>query len=110
MCLALTRIVEIEGGSVTIDGLEASKVNLHTLREKITVIPQEPVIFDGTIKFNLDPEKKHKPEYLIKMMHEAGLQELLKRTPETKHKEDPDLDIEAEDFGTGEGLDFKIDP
>jgi ABC-type multidrug transport system fused ATPase/permease subunit len=68
------------------------------------------VIFDGTIKFNLDPEKKHKPEYLIKMMHEAGLQELLKREPNSKHVDDPDLDIEAEDFGTGEGLDFKIDP
>jgi ABC-type multidrug transport system fused ATPase/permease subunit len=62
MCLALTRIVEIAGGSVTIDGLEASKVNLHKLREKITVIPQDPVIFEGTIRFNLDPRKKHSDE------------------------------------------------
>lgn len=55
MCLALTRIVEIEKGTVTIDGLEASKVDLTQLRSKITVIPQDPVIFDGTVKFNLDP-------------------------------------------------------
>jgi len=55
MCLALTRIVEICGGTVLVDGVEVSKVNLDKVREKITVIPQDPVIFEGTIKFNLDP-------------------------------------------------------
>jgi len=55
MCLVLSRIIEIEGGSVHIDGLETSKVDLVKLREKITVIPQDPIIFDGSIKFNLDP-------------------------------------------------------
>lgn len=49
MCLALTRIVEIYGGSVIVDGIEVSKVNLNKVREKITVIPQDPVIFDATI-------------------------------------------------------------
>jgi len=64
MCLALTRIVEICGGSITVDGIEVSKVNLDKVREKITVIPQEPVIFDSTIKFNLDPAGHYhdKPE------------------------------------------------
>lgn len=49
MCLALTRIVEIYGGSVIVDGIEVSKVSLNKVREKITVIPQDPVIFDATI-------------------------------------------------------------
>jgi len=55
MCLALCRIVEYEAGTIQIDGAEVSKVDLETLRSKITVIPQDPVIFDGTLKFNLDP-------------------------------------------------------
>jgi len=110
MCLALTRIVEIVGGSVTIDGLEASKVDLHKLREKITVIPQDPVIFEGSIKFNLDPLRRHTDEFLIKIMHDAGLEKLLTLKPEKKHKADPDLDIITEYYGTGEGLDFKMNP
>lgn len=110
-CLALTRIVEIEeGGTVTIDGLEAAKVDLHKLRSKITVIPQDPVIFDGTVKFNLDPEGIHSDEAIESMMLEAGLEELLKRTPEKYHTDDPELDIELEDFGTGKGIHFKLDP
>lgn len=45
MGLALSRLVEIEGGLVSIDGVEVSKVDLTLLRSKITVIPQDPVIF-----------------------------------------------------------------
>jgi len=44
------------------------------------------------------------------MLNEAGLEKLLTLKPEKKHKDDPDLDIKAEKFGTGEGLDFKMDP
>lgn len=109
-CLALTRIVEIEKGTVTIDGLEASKVDLTQLRSKITVIPQDPVIFDGTVKFNLDPEEIHSDADIENMMREAGLEELLKRTPEKYHTEDKELDIDLEKFGTGEGIHFKLDP
>ena len=47
MCLVLSRIIELESGTISIDGVEASKVSLEKLREKITVIPQDPVIFDG---------------------------------------------------------------
>lgn len=47
--------MEIESGEVKIDGVESGCVDLDHLRSKITVIPQDPVIFDGTLKFNLDP-------------------------------------------------------
>jgi len=73
MCLVLSRIIELESGSIHIDGKEASKIELETLREKITVIPQDPVIFDGTLKANLDPTGKIPDEDLKNILVEAGL-------------------------------------
>jgi ABC-type multidrug transport system fused ATPase/permease subunit len=43
-------------------------------------------------------------------MKDAGLEKLLDRKPEIKHKDDSDLDIEDDDFGNGEGIYFKLDP
>jgi ATP-binding cassette, subfamily C (CFTR/MRP), member 1 len=51
----LSRIMELEKGSIKIDGLEISKQHLKQLRSKITVIPQDPTLFKGTLRFNLDP-------------------------------------------------------
>jgi len=73
MCLVLSRIIELESGTIHIDGKEASKIELETLREKITVIPQDPVIFDGTLKANLDPTGLIPDEDLKNILVEAGL-------------------------------------
>ncbi len=56
ICLSLSRIVEIVEGSILIDGVDISKVELAYLRSKITVIPQDPTMFTGTLRFNLDPD------------------------------------------------------
>ena len=53
--MALTRIVELASGKVEIDGVDISKVHIKKLRKKITMIPQDPVIFTGSLRFNLDP-------------------------------------------------------
>ena len=55
ICMALTRIVELDGGSIEIDGKDIAKVPLENLREQITMIPQEPTLFSGTLRHNLDP-------------------------------------------------------
>lgn len=55
MSLVLSRICEVEAGSIDIDGVDTASVDLEKVRSKITVIPQDPVIFRDTIKFNLDP-------------------------------------------------------
>lgn len=52
---ALFRIVELSGGAIRIDGMDISKLGLHTLRSKLSIIPQEPVIFSGSLRTNLDP-------------------------------------------------------
>jgi len=55
LCLALSRILEAEKGSILIDGINTANIKIDVLRSKLTVIPQEPIIFAETIKFNLDP-------------------------------------------------------
>ena len=107
MCLVISRILELEQGKIEIDGIETSKVNLNTLRSKITVIPQDPVIFDGTLKFNLDPSGTIPDKEIEAILLEAGLDDLLKRTPEKKIKKDSELDT-GDDAGNGRGIYFKL--
>jgi ABC-type multidrug transport system fused ATPase/permease subunit len=52
---AILRMVEMESGSILIDGIDISSIGLHALRSRIAVIPQDPVLFSGTIRSNLDP-------------------------------------------------------
>ena len=53
--LALFRIVEPSSGSVLIDGKDISNFGLDDVRQRIAIIPQEPVLFKGTLRYNLDP-------------------------------------------------------
>ncbi|KAG5809758.1 hypothetical protein H9Q74_003560 [Fusarium xylarioides] len=55
LTLALFRFLEARSGSVTIDDLDISKIDLHSLRSRLAIIPQDPVLFSGTIRSNLDP-------------------------------------------------------
>ncbi|XP_059141156.1 multidrug resistance-associated protein 1-like [Physella acuta] len=52
---ALFRLVEPAGGKIIIDEIDISQLGLHDLRSKITILPQDPVIFEGTLRTNLDP-------------------------------------------------------
>jgi ABC-type multidrug transport system fused ATPase/permease subunit len=53
---AIFRMVEAEpGGSIVIDGIDIATLGLNDLRSRLTVIPQDPVVFSGTVRFNLDP-------------------------------------------------------
>ncbi|KAH8670208.1 hypothetical protein BGZ60DRAFT_563719 [Tricladium varicosporioides] len=55
LSLALFRFLQARKGSITIDGIDISKIKLHDLRTRLAIIPQDPVLFSGTIRSNLDP-------------------------------------------------------
>ncbi|KAL1970957.1 hypothetical protein VTN77DRAFT_2791 [Rasamsonia byssochlamydoides] len=55
LALALFRGLEAESGQILIDGIDISKIGLQDLRENITIVPQDPTLFTGTIRSNLDP-------------------------------------------------------
>ncbi|KAJ3368117.1 hypothetical protein GGF31_006825 [Allomyces arbusculus] len=54
LALALLRMIEPRGGFVEIDGLCTSDLDLATLRSRVTIVPQDPVLFEGTLRSNLD--------------------------------------------------------
>jgi ABC-type multidrug transport system fused ATPase/permease subunit len=59
LTLALFRFLEARQGSIHIDGLDISKIKLHSLRSRLAIIPQDPVLFSGTIRSNLDTLDEH---------------------------------------------------
>lgn len=77
---------------IKIDNVDTSKIDLQELRNNITFIPQDPVIFDATLKFNLDPTGKISETILKDLVKEAGLDVLLKSES---------LDLKFTDGGAG---------
>ncbi len=59
LTLALFRFLEARSGSIHIDGVDISKIKLHDLRSRLAIIPQDPVLFSGTVRSNLDPFDHH---------------------------------------------------
>ncbi|KAM9904329.1 hypothetical protein OXX79_002817 [Metschnikowia pulcherrima] len=67
------RINELDSGTITIDGVDVSQLALCDLRAKLSIIPQDPVLFEGTIRSNLDPFQKCDDDTLWESLRRSGL-------------------------------------
>jgi ATP-binding cassette subfamily C (CFTR/MRP) protein 4 len=78
----LFRLLEVENGEITIDGVNISKVGLHRLRTSISVIPQHPTLFSGcTVRENLDVFGLHSEEAIHEALESAHLSEVISELP-----------------------------
>jgi len=71
--LAISRIVELEKGSIKIDGTDIADLPLDMVRKNITIIPQDPTLFTGTLRFNIDPNGAQTDEAMLSFLEQAGL-------------------------------------
>lgn len=78
LTLALFRIIEAAGGQILIDGVDIAKLGLHTLRSRLTIIPQDPVLFSGSLRLNLDPFNHCIDDDLWKALEHAHLKDFVK--------------------------------
>ena len=69
----LFRLIELSGGSISIDGVNIATVGLHDLRSRLAIIPQDPTLFRGTIRSNLDPFNEHTDIKLWSALRQADL-------------------------------------
>ena len=64
--VSLFRVESLVGGQILIDGVDIASVPLAVLRHKLGIIPQDPVMFSATVRFNLDPFNEHSDEEIWK--------------------------------------------
>ncbi|XP_024120754.1 canalicular multispecific organic anion transporter 2 isoform X2 [Oryzias melastigma] len=81
MTLCLFRLLEAAGGEITIDGVKIAEIGLHDLRSRLTIIPQEPVLFSGTLRMNLDPFDRYSDEDVWKALEHSHLHRFVQNQP-----------------------------
>ncbi|KAL7746770.1 hypothetical protein RI367_007934 [Sorochytrium milnesiophthora] len=73
--LSLFRLLEAVSGTIEIDGQDISKVGLVNLRSRLTIIPQDPMLFKGTVRSNLDPHLEHADSTIWKALEQANIKD-----------------------------------
>jgi len=73
LMVALFRLTELAGGRILVDGVDIAGVGLRTLRRAIAIVPQEPLLINGSVRLNLDPFGEHTDDALARVLEEVEL-------------------------------------
>ncbi|KAI0091755.1 metal resistance protein YCF1 [Irpex rosettiformis] len=82
LLLALFRIIEPASGTIVIDGVDVSNIGLHALRSAISIVPQSPDMFEGTIRENIDPTGAYQDADIWVALEQCHLREFVESLPE----------------------------
>ncbi|KAJ2078167.1 hypothetical protein H4R24_004671 [Coemansia sp. RSA 988] len=82
LTLALFRIIEAAGGQILLDGEDISKYGLFDVRSKLSIIPQDPVLFAGTVRENLDPFGSYSDQEIWRSLEQAHLADYIRSKQE----------------------------
>ncbi|XP_073215273.1 ATP-binding cassette sub-family C member 5 isoform X2 [Lepidochelys kempii] len=97
--MALFRLVELSGGCIKIDGVKINDIGLADLRSKLSIIPQEPVLFSGTVRSNLDPFNQYSEEQIWDALERTHMKECVAQLP---MKLESEVMENGENFSVGE--------
>ncbi|KAI1893848.1 hypothetical protein AGOR_G00127890 [Albula goreensis] len=97
--VVLFRLVEPCGGSIKIDGINICDIGLADLRSKLSIIPQEPVLFSGTVRSNLDPFNQYAEELIWDALERTHMKECVSQLP---LKLESEVVENGENFSVGE--------
>ncbi|KAI5970206.1 YCF1 [Candida margitis] len=115
--LALFRIIEAFGGDINIDGIKTDTIGLYDLRHKLSIIPQDSQVFEGTIRSNLDPTDEYSDDQIWRALELSHLKEHVEKMYAERDVEEPindnsnqprDVVHEAEKDRVETPLDVKI--
>uniref|UniRef100_A0A8C1FTC2 Multidrug resistance-associated protein 1 n=1 Tax=Cyprinus carpio carpio TaxID=630221 RepID=A0A8C1FTC2_CYPCA len=87
LTLGLFRIIEAAQGEIRIDGVNVAELGLHELRSRITIIPQDPVLFSGSLRMNLDPFDGYTDEDVWRALELAHLKNFVSGLPDKLNHE-----------------------
>ncbi|CAE1272277.1 ABCC9 [Acanthosepion pharaonis] len=99
LILSLFKMIHVHEGKIFINNQDISVVPSYILRSRLSIIPHDPIMFDGTVRFNLDPEGKYRDPEIWEALNAVQLKRTVQELP---HKLETAVLYEGKEFSVGQ--------